>query len=499
VATRCVRNSALHTAKLQPCPAHANLPTGDSGVQAADQFYGVDPIVVSNTPGAAPSSEAASPRRFPGSRRSGDVAQHGEPTDDVSAELAIWRPHDCTSDERAATSGSHEEVQANLRILQTAAEFEGLRDAWTAWNDCPEADLDFFSIHLRHTLGVVRPHVMVVYRSGRPDCMLVGWLHQGAVPFKVGSLTVFRSDARILRFVNGGFLGNQSRGNSRFLVREIIKSLHNREAQAVEFSQLRVDSPLYDLATREPNVFCREHFTPLQAHRYVTLPATLDRFPHGLSRKRRQQFTRHARMLIRDFPGKVRFQSIRSENDVEDFARKADEISQKTYQRALGAGFVNDLEMREILRAAAQKKALRACLLYIDERPVAFTSGIVSNKTLYGTCTGFDPAFKKYRPGLQTLVRFIEESFEPSGSLLRVDAGCGDVPYKRALFDSNWKESPVWIFAPSAAGLRLHVLKAVSTLLHYSAMELLARSEHLRMLKKMWHRRAVRQFQEKTI
>ncbi len=89
---------------------------------------------------------------------------------------------------------------------------------------------------------------MVVYRSGRPDCMLVGWLHQGSVAFKVGSFALFRSDVRILRFVNGGFLGNQSRGNSRFLVREILKSLRRREAQAVEFSQLRVDSPLYDLA-----------------------------------------------------------------------------------------------------------------------------------------------------------------------------------------------------------------------------------------------------------
>jgi len=312
------------------------------------------------------------------------------------------------------------------------------------------------------------------------------------------SFALFRSDARILRFVNGGFLGNQSRGNSRFLVREIIKSLRKHEAQAAEFSQLRVDSSLYHLAKRQPNLFCREHFTPVQAHRYVSLPASFDEFLRGLSRKRRQQFTRHARMLVRDFPGKVRFQSVRSERDLEDFSRKADEISQKTYQRALGAGFVNDLEMREMLRAAARKSALRACLLYIDERPVAFASGIVSNNTLYGTFTGYDPGFKKYRPGLQTLMRLIEESFEPSGSLLRVDAGSGDLPYKRALFDSSWKEAPVWIFAPSARGFRLHVLKVVSTLLHSLAMGLLARSNHLRKVKKMWHRQALREFQRRV-
>lgn len=410
-------------------------------------------------------------------------------------------PRIASNVQRATISGSREgsHSQASLRILEESTEFEGLRDVWSAWGDHREANLDFFSIHLRHRLGVVRPHVMVVYRSGRPDCMLVGWLQQGPVAFQVGSFALFRSDARILHFVSGGFLGNQSRGNARFLVREIIRSLDKREAQAVEFSQLRVDSPLYDLAKREPNVFCREHFTPVQTHWYLTLPGSFDEFLRGRSRKRRHQFRRDAKILARDFPGKVRFQTIRSERDVEDFAHNAEEISQKTYQRALGVGFVNNLEMREMLRAAAQKAALRACLLYVGERPIAFASGIVSNKTLYGTFMGYDPEFKKYRPGLQTLMRLIEASFEPSGSLLRVDAGSGDVAYKRALFDASWKESPVWMFAPSATGFKLHLLRLVSTLLHYPIMRLLAKSDHLRKVKKMWHRQVLREFQRKSL
>jgi len=230
---------------------------------------------------------------------------------------------------RPAISKSREGGQASLRILKAASEFEELRDAWSAWSDGPEADLDFFSIRLRHRREAVRPHVMVIYRDGRPDCILVGWLDQGAVAFKVGAFALFRSDARILRFVNGGFLGNQSRENSRFLLREIISSLDKQEAQAAEFSQLKADSPLYDLAKREPKVFCRDHFTPVQTHRYVTFPASFDEFLLGLSGRRRREFRRYARVLVRDFPGRVRFESVRSERDVEDFAFKADEISQK--------------------------------------------------------------------------------------------------------------------------------------------------------------------------
>jgi hypothetical protein len=136
--------------------------------------------------------------------------------------------------------------------------------------------------------------------------------------------------------------------------------------------------------------------------------------------------------------------------------------------------------------------------LYISERPIAFASGFLCNKTLYGAFTGYDPGFKKYGPGLQALMRLMKESFEPSGSLLRIDSGCGDAAYKRALFKSSWEESPVWIFAPSAKGLYLHILKLVSTLLHTLAMWLLGKSELLRKLKKMWHRQVLPKFQSKS-
>jgi CelD/BcsL family acetyltransferase involved in cellulose biosynthesis len=325
--------------------------------------------------------------------------------------------------------------------------------------------------------------------------MLIGWLDQGTVTFNVGPLALFRPEVRVLHFAYGGFLGNQSRANSRFLVREIIRLLREREAQAAVFSQLRVDSPLCDFARRRPGIFCRDHFTPAQTHWYLNLPARFEEFIRGRSMRTRQQVERRARMLGRDFPGRVRFQSVRSERDVEDFARMADEISKKTYQRAVGAGFVNNLETREMLRAAAQKGGLRTCLLSVEDRPVAFAGGIVSNKTLYADFTGYDPGFKKYSPGLLTQLRLIEESFTPRGSILRVDAGHGDSRYKRALFDSSWEEHPVWIFTPTVKGMSLNACKLVSTIFHTTAMHLMEKSDYLRTVRKMWRERTLREFQ----
>jgi CelD/BcsL family acetyltransferase involved in cellulose biosynthesis len=147
-----------------------------------------------------------------------------------------------------------------------------------------------------------------------------------------------------------------------------------------------------------------------------------------------------------------------------------------------------------MLHAAAQKGGLRACLLSIGERPIAFAIGLLSNKTLHATFTGYDPEFQKYGPGLQTLLHMIEDAFEPKGSLLRLDAGCGDSAYKRSLCDSEWREAPVWIFAPSLKGLGLHVRKTISVLLHFLAMRLLE-NDHLRKVKNMWQRQALRRLQ----
>jgi hypothetical protein len=151
--------------------------------------------------------------------------------------------------------------------------------------------------------------------------------------------------------------------------------------------------------------------------------------------------------------------------------------------------------MQEILRAAAKKKALRASILCIGERPIAFASGFLCNKTLYGNFTGYSPEFKKYGPGLQALMRLFQESFEPSGSLLRIDSGCGDLPFKREYFNSSWDEGPVWIFAPSAKGFGLHILRLVSALLQSLAMWLLAKCEFLRKLKKIWQRQPLPKLQ----
>src|SRR6202012_1412454 len=102
---------------------------------------------------------------------------------------------------------------------------EALREVWGSWPGHRDADMDFYLMIVGSYPEVVRPHVVVLYRDGMPDAILVGRLEQKQLAFKVGYFNVFRRRARCLTFVYGAIHGNASPENSRALVAEVMRSL----------------------------------------------------------------------------------------------------------------------------------------------------------------------------------------------------------------------------------------------------------------------------------
>src|ERR1700730_10035200 len=98
---------------------------------------------------------------------------------------------------------------ATLRIAKSVSEVEELRQVWTSWLCHPSSDIDFYVMKIRLNALTLRPHVMVVYRNGLPDCMLVGRLDHKRMSVNIGYVRCFLPKARVLTFVRGGLLGKQ--------------------------------------------------------------------------------------------------------------------------------------------------------------------------------------------------------------------------------------------------------------------------------------------------
>jgi hypothetical protein len=252
--------------------------------------------------------------------------------------------------------------------------------------------------------------------------------------------------------------------------------------------RVREDSALYCAARQKPNFLCRGHFLPVEEHRFVRLPESFDKFFQGLSRKNRHEFRRHEKKLKDAFAGQVRIRCYRTEEELEDLAQEVDKVSEKTYQRAIGAGFKSDVENYEALRVAAHRGWMRGCVLYLAEQPCAFLIGNHYKNTFHANFMGFDSAFSKYSPGLHILLHSIEECFEPDRRATEIDFGGGDRQYKRAVCNQSCKDGPVRLYALSFGGLKLNCLQSGTSLIDGCARKLLLRSPLLQKLKKTWLR-----------
>ena len=377
----------------------------------------------------------------------------------------------------------------SLWVARTIAEVEELRGVWQAWQDQPGSVIDTYLDWFKED-PTSRPHVLVVHRDGSPDCLLIGKHLRKAVISRVARF--LHSGARVLYFVQGGLLGNASAENCEFLLRAVLAQLRAGEASGAEFFGLPTDSPLYSAAMRVPAFFCRDHFPATTIHRYLVLPDSFQEFLSGLPAKERQNIKYRHKRLIKKFSGKVQLNRFWEEDDVRDLVAAAEEIAQKTYQRAFGRGFT--LAEAEGLRAEARAGSLRAYILYIDNNPSAFLISRWHKGILYGTYAGHDPKYAEYSLGRYLLMCCIEDCFLRNGGerTLIIDPGVGDQPYKRLFTNSERQDAHVAVYPPTLTGFLRSLGRIVSCVGFYSVKGVLKKSNLLPLIRKIRRNRVVR-------
>jgi CelD/BcsL family acetyltransferase involved in cellulose biosynthesis len=295
-----------------------------------------------------------------------------------------------------------------------------------------------------------------------------------------------------LCFTHGAFLGNQSVENSEFVTRELGKCLSQDEADVARLEYVDKGSALFGSVTAIPGFFCRDHFAPAHPHGCLRLPDSFQELLRGLSRKERHNLKRYEGRVKGDFPEKMRIQTFREENQVDDLMRDTEEVAKKTYQRALGVGFHDDLETRQLLRTAAQKRCLRGSILYLEDHPSAFMIGVQYRQALHGTAMGYDPGLNNYSLGSLLLMHWIEDAFDTAGSqkVAEIDLGPGDGRFKRTLHNHVWNESIIYICAPTVRGIVFNFQRTLTYLLDQSARRLVLSPAFLEKVKKIWRSRA---------
>jgi hypothetical protein len=382
------------------------------------------------------------------------------------------------------------ESSVHVRVLKTLPELQEVRGAWKSWPGNRDSEMESYLTFLRSNPKTVRPHVLVVYRGEVPDAILVGRIDRGQVTCKLGYLRV-NPHAQIMCFVYGALRGNSSHENCDLMVNEIIRSLSQGEADVAYMNFLRQESHLCGLSIKKPGLLRRDYVRMTQPHFAATLPATVEEYYRTLPAGSKGFNKARHKKLLKDFAGGVRIKCFREAVEIDAMAQDVERVAKTSYQRGLGVGFKDNPETREALRLMAEKGYLRAYVLYLAERPCAFWIGDINQGTFGSDYIGYDAELGKYSPGMFLTTRVIEGFCDGNlDGVTAVDFGPGDAQYKEVLSNERWRETAVYIFAPSLKGISLNLVRSSIGGLDQAIKKALTRTNLLQRIKKSWRAHA---------
>lgn len=238
-----------------------------------------------------------------------------------------------------------------------------------------------------------------------------------ALPFRIGPRTVARVHRKLVRVtlpleqaITGGAL--------------ILPSLPPR-ADGYYLRAVPADQAAALQATSGMRAFVRQSYP----HHYADLGLGYEAYLATFSAKTRSAMKRKSRRLAEHSGGALDVRVYRTPAEAAEFFADARAVSALTYQeKLLDAGLPDDLAGMQALAARDQ---LRAFLLFVDGRAVAYLHAPGEGATLRYEHLGYDPAFAEWSVGsvlqLEAMRLLMDE-----GRFRWFDFTEGDGQHKRA-------------------------------------------------------------------
>jgi len=376
-------------------------------------------------------------------------------------------------------------------VIRRVEDLESIRPMWTAWQNHPNSDFEHYTAVLASLPGVQRPHVIVAYRDATPVALLAGRLDRSSFDFTVGYRPVFKVGVSRLTFIHAGFLGESSAEVATCFMDCIEQSLIAGEGDLAYFNHLRLDCELHRAIQSEGRALSHDHLLLSQNHRAMSLPDSVDAFYGTLSAKVRKNQKWQAKRLNNEFAGDVAVKCLAQPEELDRMFEDLEQIAKKTYQRGLGAGFINNAETRKLMTEQASRGMLRSHILYIQGKPVAFWIGVVYGTTFHSAAMGYDPQFAKYSPGMFLIMKVVEEMCSPhrKDSVSEIDFGFGDAQYKQILGTQEWREAALYVYGPGMKGRALGTARHVNMFVDQAARGFLERTQLIARVKRVWRSR----------
>ncbi|OQX82467.1 hypothetical protein B6D60_12150 [candidate division KSB1 bacterium 4484_87] len=375
-----------------------------------------------------------------------------------------------------------------IKLLTTAEELESVREFWQKHNQHPYSDFEYFALSSQIEKRFIQPYVFVLYQNDEPVTLLAAALRSSEIKWRFGYLPLFKSKVKSIDVSYRGIYGDLSEENCNLLVKALLDTLKTGKADMCFFDHLRIDSPFYKAVKRIPKWRSRDNADYENPHWTLFLENSFEIFYKTRSKNTKSNIRKYRNRMIKNFGDDLRLEFYTKLKDIPSAVENIETVAQKTYQRSLGAGFLNNEETLVKWEFLAKKNRLFNAVLFIKEKPIAYWDWILYNGVAFSIATGYDPEYHYYHPGHYLLIACIEY-FCNAPNCDMIDYGFGEAQYKRMLGSEMWLESPVSIFAPNLKGLKLKLMKMLTIGTSQSIISILEKLGLLGFIKKLWRKK----------
>jgi CelD/BcsL family acetyltransferase involved in cellulose biosynthesis len=383
-----------------------------------------------------------------------------------------------------------------LTTVKSIGEIEQIRPIWEemqANEPSPQinADIDRYLSVLKASNDDLQPYILLVKENGQPIAMLIGRIQKTHVKCEIGRKTLFEPVLKEVCVVYGGLIGKDTDEICSLLVREVMRVLASGQADMVSFNHVRTDCPLYKFARKIPGLFYRSHFPKIERHWTMSVPENIDVFYQARSKKHRSHLRQYGWKLERTYNKQVRVVTYFKEDEVEQAIGTAAEISRKTYQRAFGAGIVDDPKTLALFSDAARRGWLQTDIMFVGDDAVAFQIGLKYRRVYNLHLIGFDPVYRRFNVGTLLFVEVLERLSGDAG-IETIDFGFSDADYKRSYGNQQCDEACLYIVAGRVFPVFVNLVKSLTLGISLLAQYLVTKLGILNLVQRYRRRHVLR-------
>ncbi len=350
---------------------------------------------------------------------------------------------------------------------------------------------DFFiSTFNSRALSSSTPNIVLFKKNNKPIAIIVGWINpKYVVTSWLGYLKIKSPNLKCFEVENNGIISDGNSETDELICEYLKNQIRNTKIDLFAFNHLSSQNPIWDKIISKKCIYKNPVYKKSVNWITTLRDAQTGERKKIHSKKTNSKLFRKARKFRQSFDNQLVIRPFNNINSVQEFLENADLVTKNSYQYSINVGIRNNEYWKNIITSLAKGKYLRAYILFVKDKPVAYIIGAQYSDILFLIATSFNYNYSEYSPGEFLRHELIEDFLQIGIDI--IDYGYGDAIYKQRCGTEAIEEASVRIYGN---GFKANLAKFIDGILTQSGskfLELLRGIGLLDKIKGIWRQRLV--------